>query len=217
MRGAGIIFDFDGTIALSEPVHMRAWDDLSAHYGRALPPGFMERGVGQTDGDLAAELAEHWAEALVSGVGELLAKKRLNYQERCYEEAVLVPGVTAALARLSTQFPLGIATSASRDDLAPTMRRYDLARYFKAVVTIEDVKRAKPDPEIYLLAAARLGIDPKSSFAFEDSPTGAKAARAAGLAVIGMTTTFPPGGIGDVVASIADYTGFEALLAIVLR
>lgn len=211
----GIIFDFDGTIALSEHVHMQAWQDLAVHYGQSLPGGFLERGVGLTDAELAAELAEHWAEALVTGVGELLVKKRKNYQERCFEDSLLVPGIAAALEKLAARFPLAIATSASRHDIAPTMRRYDLVRHFQAIVTIEDVEKPKPDPEIYLLAAKKIGVDPQSSFAFEDSPAGARAARAAGLKVIGMTTTFPSGGIGDVVASIADYTAFDALFKII--
>lgn len=214
MSAAGLIFDFDGTIALSEHVHMRAWEDLSVTYGRALPPGFVERGVGLTDKELAEELADHWAGAVVAGGAELLAKKKQNYQARCFEESVLVPGIAEALARLAGRWPLAVATSASRDDIAPTLRRYDLRRFFDAIVTVEDVRRAKPDPEIYLLAAQRLGVEPKRCVAFEDSPAGASAARAAGMRVVGMTTTFPSGAIGEVAASIGDYRAFEAILGL---
>jgi beta-phosphoglucomutase-like phosphatase (HAD superfamily) len=126
-----------------------------------------------------------------------------------------VPGIVGALEALGARVPLAIATSASREDIAPTMARYELGRHFQAVVTVEDVARAKPDPEIYLLAAKKIGIEPRACVAFEDSPTGARAARAAGMRVIGMTTTLPAGGIGDVVHSIADYTALEALLAII--
>ncbi len=212
MRASGIIFDFDGTIALSEHVHMDAWRDVAAAHACALPPGFEEKGVGLTDRELAETLAELWRGPTVAA---LLAGKQTNYQARCRTEALLVPGVDAALTRLGARFPIGLATSASEADISPTLERFGLARHFRVMLTIESVTRGKPDPEIYQKAAAALGIEPALSFAFEDSPAGAAAARAAGLAVIGMTTTFPAGALGPVRASIADYADLDAVLKLV--
>lgn len=208
----GLIFDFDGTIALSEPVHMEAWRDLAAEYGFELPEGFLERGIGATDDGLAEELAAHWRGG--PDAGTILAKKRRNYQARCATQSVLVPGIETVLAHAHALCPVGIATSASVHDITPTLDAYGLGRYFHAILTVEDVERPKPHPEIYLKAAAKLGIDPRQSYAFEDSPTGAAAARAAGLRVIGMTTTFPPEAIGPVIGGLADYRDLTRVFAL---
>ena len=210
MTTPGIIFDFDGTIALSEHIHMDAWRDVARDRGRPLPADFDERGVGLTDRQLAREVAVFWGNAPLAP--ELLMAKQRNYQARCGREAILVPGVVAVLEHLGDHYPLGLATSAHAADIAPTMERFGLHRHFQAVVTIEGVTNAKPDPEIYLAVAARLGIDPAQSFAFEDSPAGAQAARAAGLQVFGMTTTFAAGGIGPVVDSLPDFLDIPRIM-----
>ncbi len=203
MRRPGVIFDFDGTIALSEHVHQQAWVDLCAEWGHALPAGFLEKAVGATDESLSLELAEKWWHG--RAYGEILSKKRRYYQQRCGTESTLVPGIDAFLSRLKGIWPIGLATSASIDDITPTIEAYALKPFFEVVLTIESVRNPKPHPEIYLMAAERLGIDPEATFVFEDSPTGAQAARAAGMKVIGMTTTFPAEHIGPLHAAIADY------------
>lgn len=203
MRRPGVIFDFDGTIALSEHVHQQAWVDLCSEWGHSLPEGFLERAVGATDESLSQELAERWWKGRT--YGDILSKKRRNYQRRCATESTLVPGIDAFLKRLKGTWPVGLATSASIEDITPTIDAYELRSFFGVVLTIESVKNPKPHPEIYLMAAERLGIDPEATFVFEDSPTGAKAARAAGMKVIGMTTTFTVDHIGPVHAALPDY------------
>jgi HAD superfamily hydrolase (TIGR01509 family) len=214
LRCKAVIFDFDGTIALSEPVHMEAWKDVSAAVGKILPVGFLEKGIGHTDQELVAELADFWA-------GEpdyetLLAMKREAYQKRCHTESILVPGADRFIAGLAATLPLGVATSASVTDITPTLRRFELEPYFTAIATVEDVKRAKPDPEIYLLAARRLGVEAQDCLVFEDTPVGATAARAAGMRVVGLTTSYPLARLGPTIYGIAHYEPVEALLSMVL-
>lgn len=203
MARSGVVFDFDGTIALSEHVHQEAWVELASEWGQTLPAGFLEKAVGATDEALSKELARIWrrpADELT-----ILSKKRRYYQSRCRTDSILVPGIDRFLRRLDGVVPVGLATSASIGDITPTLEAYGLMPFFQVVLTIESVTNPKPHPEIYLTASERLGIDPKASFVFEDSPMGTAAARAAGMSVIGMTTTFPVEHIGPVLAGIPDY------------
>lgn len=203
MARPGVVFDFDGTIALSEHVHMTAWHDLSKEYGKPLAPGFLEKSVGATDLGLARDLEEDWGGTV--GYAVLLEKKRRYYQNRAARESTLVPGIEAFLKKLKGIWPIGLATSASIDDITPTLEANRLTKYFDVILTVESVSNPKPHPEIYLSAAERLGITPAASFAFEDSPIGASAAFAAGMKVIGLTTTYAVAGIGPVLAGIPDY------------
>jgi beta-phosphoglucomutase len=212
----GIIFDFDGVIALSEPVHMQAWRDLALELGgRPLPVGFLEKGVGHTDQELSRELAAFWGND--PDFDTVLAGKRRHYQNRCLTDSVLVPGVDRALRYFAKHFPIGLATSASMDDVTPTLERYKIKDYFDVLLTIESVARPKPHPEIYLKAAQALEVDPEKSFVFEDSPTGATAARAAGMNVIGLTTTFPRPAIEPVLDGIPDYGDLERVISLIQR
>lgn len=209
MRRPGVIFDFDGTIALSEHVHQQAWVDLCQEWELTLPGDFLENAVGATDESLSNELAT----GLWRGrdEAEILLKKRRYYQKRCGTESLLVPGIDRLLKRLHGELPIGLATSASIDDITPTIKAYELGKFFDVVLTIESIKNPKPDPEIYLAVAQKLGIAPEATFVFEDSPVGTMAARAAGMKVIGMTTTFGIERIGPVMAELDDYQDLSAI------
>jgi len=205
----GLIFDFDGVIALSEPVHVRAWEDLARHLGRPLPEGFLQGGLGRADGELAEELARAWGDGRDGGA--LLALKRQFYRRRSHEENVLVPGIAEALPRLAERYGLGLASSSALEDVLPTLERYGLRGYFRTMLTIEAVQRPKPDPEIYLKAAAGLGFSPRACWGFEDSVQGARAVRAAGARLIGVTTTLPAAALEPLDGHVADFQAWERL------
>ena len=99
----------------------------------------------------------------------------------------LVPGVRAFLERVQTA-PLGIASNAERANIDFVLDGADLRKYFRAIVDGSEVARAKPAPDIYLRAAAGLGVAPHDCIVFEDSPVGVAAARAAGARVVGIQT-----------------------------
>lgn len=210
MKRRGLVFDFDGTISLSEPIHARAWEDLAAERNMPLPQGFVAYGVGRPDRALALWLAEHWNDGTTQAT--LLAAKRRHYLRRIPNEATLVPGVKEFLALgHAHQWPIGLATSAGLADVEPILTNQGIMQYFGAVYTVETVEHPKPHPEIYLRAAAALGIEPSASFAFEDSPPGAAAARAAGFPVIGLTTSYAAHELGGLFDAIADYRDLSAL------
>lgn len=206
----GLIFDFDGVVALSEPVHAGAWDDVAQYFGRDLPAGFAENGIGITDQIGAFDLAHRWG-GVVPGESVLEAKRRF-YRERARFEADFVPGIVEALQYFSGRTPMAIATSSSQSDIEPWFERGGLTPYFRAVLTIESVTEAKPHPEIYLSAAARLGLPANRCIVFEDSVHGARAARAAGARLIGLTTTFDAEALGPLDAHIPDFSDLPFLL-----
>jgi len=206
---SGLIFDFDGVVVLSEPVHVRAWRDLASHFDQNLPPGFEESGVGRSDVILSDELAELWNGG--PNAATLLAAKQRFYQGRIEKEGQLVPGVKEALAYLSERFPISLATSSSTGDVEPYFDHHGIGAYFRSVMTIESVTRPKPDPEIYLKAAASLGLEPSQCWIFEDSIPGADAARATGARVIGVTTSCSAEALAPLEASIADFRDLESI------
>jgi len=212
MATKALIFDFDGTLTLSEPVHMSAWIEMARQHSLPLPEGFLEAGIGHTDREDAEILAESWGLRDPQHTGaSLLAEKRATYQRKALTESVLVDGVPEMLAHFSRIYPLGLATSASYDDINPILERYDLGQYFKSVVTIEDVQIGKPHPEIYLKSAQNLDVDPSACVAFEDTIIGGNAARAAGMRVIGMTTTFAERELGKVIGAIRDFRNLPVI------
>jgi sugar-phosphatase len=110
--------------------------------------------------------------------------------------------------------PRAVATSAIRPSAQRMLAELNLARDFPVLVTIDDVTNGKPDPEIYLTAAARLGVSPELCLVFEDAPAGLQAASAAGMTAIGLTTTHET--LSIAVFAIADYrdSRLESLLSI---
>lgn len=211
----GLVFDFDGVIALSEPVHVGAWEDVAREFGRGLPEGFAELGIGRTDRYCALVLAEAWGEGMTWDA--VLRLKQRHYRRRAAEESVLAPGVVETLRYFAGRAPMAIATSSSRHDLEPYFQREGIGAYFDEVLTFESVQEPKPHPEIYLLAASRLGLPPERCVVFEDSVQGATAARAAGTRLIGMTTSFTAEELAPVDAHLPDFADLAVLLGILER
>ena len=118
------------------------------------------------------------------------ADRKLEHYRRLSRHGLpAVRGVSAFLDELAAQsVPCAVATSATRGDTDLLLNRLGLLERFAAVVTAEDVRRGKPDPEVYLLAARAIRIEPSDCLVFEDAIVGVQAARRAGMRVIGVTT-----------------------------
>jgi HAD superfamily hydrolase (TIGR01509 family) len=125
-----------------------------------------------------------WAEAQ-----RLAARKQEHYRRLAGGGPVLVRGVAEFVTDLAARsVPRAVATSASRHDVDTLLTRARLRDRFEVVVAAEDVRHGKPDPEVYLLAAGRLGIAPEQCLVFEDAMVGVQAARSAGMRAIGVST-----------------------------
>lgn len=199
------IFDFDGTIILSEHVHMKAWEDLAQDLSLSLPDGFLEHSVGVSDQQLVKILARSWGHALSES--DILKRKREFYLLRCPTEASVVPGVISVIEMLHRiAIPMSIATNSSRCEVDPILSRLDIGKYFKGICTVEDIVHPKPDPEIYICAANRLGLEPGQCLAFEDSIAGVTSARSAGCALVTVQTLYDEIRLGSAIISIKDFT-----------
>jgi beta-phosphoglucomutase len=200
----GCVFDFDGTIIVSEHIHMRAWEDLAEDQGLQLPEGFLESSVGLSDRQLIVSLAQAWNQE--GDAGGLLARKRAHYMRRCAQECQEVPGVKAAIRKLKERdIPMAVATSSSEEEVIPVLTRLGILDCFVRLWTVETVSRPKPDAEIYQKAAKSLGLRPNQCLAFEDSLAGVASARSAGCSLITIQTLYPAAMLGPAALSVRDF------------
>lgn len=209
MKKIGLIFDFDGVIISSEPVHARAWEDTARQFGRTLPKDFIKNGTGHTDESLAEKLSFFWGGT--PGAPEITGFKRQAYIKRTPAECTLTPGAAEILESFFKKFPMALATNSIIKDIEGPLTAYKLYGFFEAILTLESVKKPKPDPEIYLAAAAALGLHPSSCWIFEDSPSGIQAARDSGAKVVGITTSFKKQELSPADAFFPDFRDITAI------
>ena len=188
MTVRGVIFDMDGVLVDSGEHHRAAWQALLAELGTTVSSAeFWRLTIGRPAHEavsllLGRELA--YDEAM-----QLAGRKRDLYRHFARRGAVPVPGVTDFVGSIAQSgITCAVATSASRHDARHVLTSLGLAGHFGAVVTAEDVTRGKPDPEVYLRAAAGIGVSPHDCLVFGDAVVGVQAARQAGMRVIGVTT-----------------------------
>lgn len=182
-RPDAVIFDMDGLMIDSERVSIACWNEAALTLEIALPEGFFLHMVGLGERDCLQLLHKHVDDG--ARVDALLAHCHALYDARTHDGLPLRPGILELLELLNERgVPRAVATSTRQPRASRKLAASGLLDYFDAVVTSSDVQHPKPAPDIYLLAAQRLGIDPARCLALEDSPTGTRAALAAGVTVI---------------------------------
>jgi len=205
---AVVLFDFDGVILNSEPLHEKALLKLYNAHGWTVDDPRFYRFKGRTEAVNFAEITERFG-----GDQEAhRAEYRANY-DALIADPPLVPGVVAFLDRCRTAgLKLAIVTSARRSTVAHVLEAHGLGGRFATVVADDDVTEAKPHPEPYLTAAARLGIDPARCLVVEDSLHGVASGRAAGATVAGRVESFSAEALRQAGAAIAfdDYADLAA-------
>jgi beta-phosphoglucomutase len=208
---AAVIFDMDGVLIDSGAHHRAAWRALLAELGEEpAHPEYWRLTIGRPSEEalpllLGRRVPEHesW---------RLARRKRDLYVSFARRGMVSVTGVkefVAALSRLGV--PRAVGTSASRFDVDQMLAGVGLRRHFDVIVTADDVTQGKPDPEVYELAAARMGMPAAACLVFEDSLVGVVAARRAGMRVIGVTTAHSEAELRQAGAerAVADFKGIE--------
>ncbi len=180
----------DGVLVDGEPLHFRAVNELLAREGREITLEQYKPYMGTTAG---------WAEFIPAfGLTGELAEYRADYNElilRQYlEHAVPLPGAIAAVEGLRrARIPVGLASSSKRAWVEACLSRIGLGGAFQSLATGDEVKAGKPAPEIYELAAGRLGVNAGSCLAFEDAPAGILSAKAAGMTCWAVRTEYTRG------------------------
>ncbi len=187
-RFDAVLFDLDGTLIDSEPIGMRALDIFLTRYGHTPPPGFLHRLVGRRAHDNALLLLEEFG--LPLSVEALIAEQRALINAMVEREVALLPGAAALLRTLRERaVPMAVATSSMRSYLTMVCAKFGWGELFDATVTGEEVPNGKPAPDIFLRAAALLGVAAERCLVLEDAPHGVAAGLAAGATVIAIPNT----------------------------
>jgi beta-phosphoglucomutase len=194
-----VIFDFNGIIVDDEPIHFKLFQRVlgeegitlteEAYYARYL--GFDDRGAftaGFRDGNRSLTDEK---------LTELIDRKAAYYQQAIRDHVAIFPGVKELVYELAPRVPLAVASGALRHEITTILKTAGLLNCFQAVVSAEDVKQGKPEPEIFLTVLAKLNagvtppIEPADCLVIEDSKEGIRGARRAGMKCLAVTNSHP--------------------------
>jgi HAD superfamily hydrolase (TIGR01509 family) len=193
-----IVFDFDGVIADSEPLHLKAFQRALAEEGMTLgEDDYFNRYLGYDDVGVFEALARDRAVAWTARhVTELVARKGMKLQALISGGEVLFPGAAAFIRAAAAEVPVAIASGALRHEIVQILEAAALDELFAAIVAAGDTPESKPSPAPYLLAFERLQaratntLERDRCVAIEDSVWGLESARQAGLRCVGVTTSY---------------------------
>jgi HAD superfamily hydrolase (TIGR01509 family) len=202
-----VVFDLDGVLVDSDHV----WHEVREGLARERGGRWTER----SEPDMMGMSSTEWSRYLHDVMGLAEPPEELNAEVvrrmlmRYEEELPLIEGAAEAVRRVAERFRLAVASSSNRELIDGVLDAVGLAGYFEVTVSSEEVARGKPSPDVYLEAAARLGVDPAACVAIEDSANGIRAAHAAGMRVIAIPNRrYPPPGdalaLADVVLGSID-------------
>lgn len=186
----GVLFDWDGVVVDSSSQHERSWELLAAERGLALPEGHFKEGFGKKNEIIIPTLG--WGDDPLL-IGELADRKEALYRELVAAEGVtILPGALELLQALKEQgIPRAVGSSTPRENLDALFALTGLDLLFDAVVCGSDVIHGKPDPEVFLSGAEKLGLPRQRCIVIEDAFAGIEAAHRAGMKVVGVATTNP--------------------------
>ena len=214
-----LLFDCDGTLAANEPLHYRALASALLAEGVSLGTADYQALTGLPDGEaVRAALASKGREAGDAKVRALVEVKRAAYREGLAAGAIPVPGAADFVRAASRSYLLAVASGAWRDEVAAILEALRVADAFRAVVTLEDCARGKPDPEPFRRAMDALNasepapappLEPRDCLVFEDSPHGVAAARAAGMRCVALTTSHTGDSLRDADLVAANFRALD--------
>ncbi len=179
-----VIFDMDGVIIDSEPLHMEAWRRLLEMHGIDTGEVDFHDLVGK------GEVECFKSYNMEGNSATLISEKQGIYKELLKDKLAPFPGVIDLIKTLHKKFVLAVASNDFRENSLFALDRLKLRNYFRVIVGKEDVRHPKPDPEMYLMTAERLGMAPSSCLVIEDSIVGVEAAKSAGMKCIAVANSF---------------------------
>lgn len=176
----GLIFDMDGTLSDSLPVHIETWNKVGEKYGFIFDPQIIYELTGRPTIEFAIRIIEQYG---VSEKPEILVRMK---QEAFWEMAHLLKPIDEVVSIVKAfygKMPMAVGTGASRKSAEVQLKKLNLTKYFDAVVSAEDVTKHKPEPETFLECARLIGVEPQFCQVFEDGELGIAAAGKAGMFV----------------------------------
>jgi HAD superfamily hydrolase (TIGR01509 family) len=183
----GVIFDLDGVLIDSEGLYYRAYSDVLKPYGVTVSrEEYEDHWIAQGNGPEYAVAKYH----LPMSPDEMRQLRSPVYLRLLETEVTLMPYVREALSHLVSHCGLTVATNSNREHLDAVLRKFDLDRFFPVTVARQDYQKAKPEPDAFLTAAAKLGLSPSRCVVIEDTYKGVQAATAAGIACIAVPNDY---------------------------
>jgi beta-phosphoglucomutase-like phosphatase (HAD superfamily) len=207
MDARAVVFDFDGVLADTEGLHLRAFKSALDPLGFTLSrDDYYERFIGYNDHDLVRALSADQGRVLkASDYDEIIAAKSREYWRLLNTGDVLCDGAAACVARLGARYRLAIASGAMHEEIDAILAANRLSSAIAVIVGADDVKKGKPSPEPYATAVAALGVKPSRAVAIEDTPMGLWSAESAGLRRIGITTSLTAAHLREDADAIVDH------------
>jgi beta-phosphoglucomutase len=212
------VFDFDGVIVDSEPVHFGALRDALQEDGVAITrEEYWSLYLAYDDHGAVRRALEHHGRPASSDRVDAIVRRKVTRFAELIPQIPVFEGAPALVRALAGEMPVAIASGARHDEIDQILAGIGLANAFTAIVGAEDAPRTKPDPAPYLEASCRLaaldpGLTPDDCVAFEDSVPGILSARGAGMRVVGVTNSYPAEKLQSahhVVASLAGVAAAE--------
>ena len=207
-----VIFDMDGTLVDSERALLDVWDSTAREMGYIFSRDVMMKTIGTTYAETMRMIRETYPDAPHDDIRK---ETSLRFGAmRAGGQIALRPGARTALAAVSDLgLKIGLCTSTRGMSAKATLDSVGISGYFNATVFGDEITRGKPDPEPYLLVASKLGLNPRECLAVEDSPSGARSALAAGMAVAFVPDMLPvPDDVADKIAIVDNITQIITLL-----
>ena len=210
-----IVFDFDGVLADSEPLHLRAYQAVLSKLGITFTRDeYYTNYLGYDDEGVFAGLFErHGLRVDSDGIRTLIEEKTgvfdATMEESIKSGGILYPGASACVERMASRYPLGIASGALRHEIEAILRAASLHQHFRFIVASGETPEGKPAPDPYRKAAELHRLPPNQCVAIEDSRWGIASAKSAGLACVGITTTYAREqlpGADHIVRSLDEFT-----------
>jgi HAD superfamily hydrolase (TIGR01509 family) len=216
---SAVIFDFDGIIVDTEPLHYRAFQEILAPLGLGYSwQDYLDLYIGFDDRDALRNAFRSGGKTLADGeLVELVEEKGAAFQRIIASgEVYPYPGVVELLRALSGRIPLGLCSGALPTDIGPILVRLGINGIFNVIVTAADVLASKPDPESYALAVDRLKeaypdrvIIPENCLAIEDTPAGIASAGGAGLKVLAVANSYPESDLTGALRVVGSLDGVD--------
>jgi HAD superfamily hydrolase (TIGR01549 family) len=188
---AGLIFDCDGTLADTMPSHYRAWVKILGEYGIPFPEDRFYSLGGMPTSKIIQLLSGEQG-IVIDDLDALVHAKESAYVEFMSEIRIIEQ--VAAIARANRgKLPQAVASGGYREVVKQTLVQIGIGDWFDAIVCAEDTAKHKPEPDVFLEAARRLGVDPVKCVVFEDTDLGMEAARRAGMIGVDVRKEFGVG------------------------
>lgn len=184
-----VLFDMDGVLVDSYDAHLESWLAMAQEQGQSFTRADFDLVFGRTSFEIIAEL---WKGAKLSReeMAQMDDRKEALFREILKGKFPAMPGAKELIVSLDEAgFQLAVGSSGPPENIEFVLNKLGVKNYFGAIVTGKDVTRGKPDPEVFLTAAKKVGVDPSRCVVVEDAPAGVAAAHAGGMRCVGMAST----------------------------